>query len=131
MKVLIVDDVQQNCRVMKALLAKYGDCDTAATGRDAVTAFQEAWKSGAPYQLICLDIMLPDIDGMKVLSVIRKMEDAMKVEEENHVKVVMVSSLDDSEYKLKAFEMGCAGYLTKPIFSSALTECLRRAKLID
>ena len=131
MRVLIVDDVQQNCRVMKALLAKHGECDIAATGRDAVTAFQEAWKAGNPYQLICLDIMLPDLDGIKVLAVLRKMEEAMNVEKDKRVCVIMVTSLDDSEYKMKSYDLGISGYLTKPIFSNALTECLKRAKLIE
>ena len=130
MKVLVVDDVQANCRVLKALLARHGECDIAMNGREAVTAFQTAWKNSAPYQLICLDVMLPDIDGMKVLEVLRKMEEAMKVEESERVKVFMITSLDETSLRLKAREFGVSHYITKPISSKELTECLHREGLI-
>ncbi|HPO16992.1 MAG TPA: response regulator [Candidatus Hydrogenedentes bacterium] len=130
LKTLIVDDVPQNGRVLKALMAKYGDCDIALNGREAVNAFQNAWKQGAPYQLVCMDIMLPDIDGLKVVEVLRKMEEAMKVEESQRVKIIIVSSLDDSPHRLKAYNLECAGYITKPISSKDLVECLKQAKLI-
>jgi len=130
MKVLIVDDVQANCRVLKAHLARYGECDIAATGREAVAAFQTAWINNAPYQLICLDVMLPDIDGMKVLSVVRKMEEAMKVEESERVKVFMITSLDETSIRLKARELGVHTYITKPISSKELSESLHREGLI-
>ncbi len=131
LKVLIVDDVPQNCRVLKALMARYGECDIAQNGREAVNAFQNAWKQGTPYQLVCMDIMLPDIDGLKVVEVFRKMEEAMKVEEGQQAKIVIISSLDESQQRLKAFNLGCVGYITKPIMSKDLSECLKQAKLIE
>lgn len=131
LKVLIVDDVPQNGRVLKALMAKYADCDIALNGREAVNAFQNAWKQGEPYQLVCMDIMLPDIDGLKVVEVLRKMEEAMKVEESKRIKIIVVSSLEDTQHRMKAFNLDCAGYITKPISSKDLFECLKQAKLIE
>ena len=79
MKALVVDDVNANRRVIQAVLAKHGTCDAAATGRECVEAFHKAWQAAAPYQLILLDMMLPDMDGAKVLEVVRNMEKAMNV----------------------------------------------------
>jgi two-component system chemotaxis response regulator CheY len=128
---LVVDDVQVNCRVLRGLLIKYGTCDIVSNARDAIAAFQSAWKEDTPYRLICLDIMLPEIDGLKALEVIRKMEEAMNLEAAQRVHVIMVSASDDPHHQLKAKELGCDGFLAKPIFSTHLTKCLRDAGLIE
>jgi two-component system, chemotaxis family, chemotaxis protein CheY len=130
MKTLIVDDVPANCRVLKALISPFGSCETAATGREAIDAFQAAWKVNNPYQLICLDIMLPDYSGIKVLEVIRKMEEAMKVGEDQRVRAIMITATADFDLQAKARELLCDGYLQKPIFRKDLIEALKRTKLI-
>ena len=129
-RALVVDDVAANCRVMKALLARYGTADTVMHARDAVSAFQVAWKEARPYNLICLDIMLPDIDGVKLLEVLRKMEAAMNLDEKQRAKVVMVSALDDNKFMGRCRELGACGFLVKPIDSSELANCLRKTGLI-
>ncbi len=71
MKTLIVDDVQANCRVLKALISPFATCEMVTTGREAIDAFQDAWKVNEPYQLICLDIMLPDYNPKKGIWILR------------------------------------------------------------
>jgi two-component system chemotaxis response regulator CheY len=131
MKMLIVDDMQVSCRVLKGLLTKYGTCDIASNARDAIAAFQNAWKEDVPYRLICLDVMLPEIDGLKALEVLRKMEEAMNLEAAQRAHVIMVSASDDPHHQQKAKELGCDAFLVKPIFSTDLTKCLRDAGLIE
>ncbi len=131
MKALVIDDVKQNCRVMQALLARYGTCDTAATGREGVASFHNAWKKVSPYELIILDIMLPDMDGLKVLEVVRKMEGAMNVAAEQRAHVLIVSSMDPSDHIMKARELGFDAWITKPIFHKELVEALRRCGLVE
>lgn len=131
MKTLIVDDVQANCRVLKALLTPFGKCEMVSTGREAINAFQTAWKKDEPYQLVCLDIMLPDYDGMQVLEVIRKMEAAMKVEKERHIKAIIISSANEHELRLRARELHSDGYLVKPIYRKDLIEVLRNTGLVE
>jgi len=130
MKTLIVDDVQANCRVLRGLLTPFGPCETAATGREAIDAFQSAWKAGSPFQLVCLDIMLPDFDGLQILEVIRKMEEAMKIEERQRAVVVMITAAGDIGFQVRARDLQCDGYLQKPIFRKDLIATLKRANLI-
>ena len=59
---LIVDDVRANCRALEALLTPFGPCEMAHNGRDAIDLFQYAWETKEPYDLICLDLVMPDID---------------------------------------------------------------------
>ena len=137
MRALVVDDVAANCRVLKALLSQLAaaspldSIDMASNGRDAVEAFQNAWKSGAPYELICLDVMLPDIDGLKALEVIRKMEEAMNVDKAQRAHVILITSLETDEIRAKAGALGCDGYLVKPFYRKNLNECLKKAGLIE
>ena len=129
-RALVVDDVPANCRVMKALLARYGTADTVLHAREAVAAFQTAWKCEQPYNLICLDIMLPEIDGVKLLEVLRKMEAAMNLDEGQRAKVIMVSALDDNKFMGRCRELGACAFLVKPIDSSGLANCLRKTGLV-
>mgnify|MGYP000861215263 FL=1 len=131
MKALIVDDVQANCRMLKGLLAPFGVCEVATTGREAVVAFQRAWNAGEPFHLICLDIMLPDLDGLKVLEVIRKMEDAMHVTDDQRIRAVMISAADDFDHQARARTLHCDGYLQKPIFRKDLIAVLKQTHLIE
>ena len=115
---------------LKALLARYGAADATSNAREAVAAFQAAWKKQTPYNLLCLDIMLPEIDGLKLLEVIRKMEQAMNLEAKQRVKVIMISAVDDTKYASRARELGASGYCVKPLSGSELANTLRKAGLI-
>lgn len=130
MKTLVVDDVGVNRRVLKSLLEKHGTCDVASGGREAVDAFQAAWKDNAPYNLICLDIMMPEFDGLMTLEVMRKIEAAMNLEPDQRVHVLIISASDTEKDQVKARELGADGYLFKPISVAALTKRLRDARLI-
>jgi PAS domain-containing protein len=52
-------------------VASYGECHIAVNGREAVAAFQAALKSGQRYNLVCVDIMMPEMDGQTALKQIR------------------------------------------------------------
>ena len=64
---------------MQKIILPFGETHLAADGEEAIEAFRLAMDENEPYDLICLDIMMPKIDGHQVLAEIRK------IEEENHV----------------------------------------------
>lgn len=131
MRALVVDDVKPNCRVMQAALAKYGECDSAANGRECVEAFHNAWKDNEPYQAILLDMVLPDMEGVKVLEVLRKIEAAMNIPYAQRARVFIVSSHDRAPYVTTLRNLGYDGWLDKPISLNSLIDKLRRAGLIE
>lgn len=65
MKILIVEDDYASRRFLNKLLSDYGECDITVNGKEAVDAFMLSCLDEAPYQLICLDIMMPELDGIK------------------------------------------------------------------
>ncbi len=114
-KFLIVDDDPACRRLIQHFLSPLGRCDLAYDGREAVGAFRLSLDAGEPYDLICLDIMMPGFDGHQVLDAIRRMESERGIRGSDQVKIVMASALADSKHCIRAFREGCESYVTKPV----------------
>ena len=86
MRFLIVEDDFTSRRLMQKLLSPYGESDIAVNGIEAVTAFKAAVAEKEPYALICLDVMMPEMDGFAVL-------DALKVNAQTaQIPVIVVTA---------------------------------------
>ncbi|MBF0536915.1 MAG: response regulator [Nitrospirae bacterium] len=131
MKALVVEDEFKSRTLLQRILSRYGNCDVAINGEEALEAFVHAWKDGEPYDLICMDIMMPEMDGQQALKDLREMEKKAGVEQQYEVKVIMTTAYDLQEEKNEAFEWGCNDYLVKPIDKNKLLDILRKYKLID
>ncbi len=111
MKTLIVDDNHVNVKLLKAFLLPYSDCDTSENGKEALECFHDAHSFGNPYDLICLDIMMPEVDGHTVLYEIRKIEDEKAVSSDERTKIIMISAANEKGNVIKAFKGQCDAYL--------------------
>ena len=67
MKILLAEDDFVTRKFMANLLSKYGDCDVTVDGMEAVDAYMMALEDDDPYYLVCLDIMMPVMDGYQAL----------------------------------------------------------------
>ncbi len=130
MKILIVEDDFISRKLMQKFLDPYGETDVAVNGEEALDAFQMAWKEDSPYDLICLDIMMPQKDGQEVLRTIRAIETGKGLEGEKSAKILMTTALKDSKNVMGAFRAQADGYLVKPIEKSRLIEEIKRLGLI-
>ena len=132
MKCLIVEDDLISRRILKELLSPSCDCDIAVNGDEAITSFKLAHEGKHPYDLICMDIMMPVIDGKEALLRIRKLEKEMGIPPQLEVKVVMTSALDDPRTVVQSFyTSGATSYLVKPISKKKLMNELRQLGLIN
>ncbi|MBF0405303.1 MAG: response regulator [Nitrospirae bacterium] len=127
MRILIADDDPNNRTVLQGMLTSYGDCDVVVTGKEAYEAFVMAHEEKQPYDLICLDIMMPVMDGNEALMKMREYEQKMGLTmPSQEAKIVMTTALDHPKDIIKAFyKGGCTAYLTKPITKKALVEQLK------
>ena len=131
MKVLIAEDDFASRKFMLRFFEKYGECDVTVDGKEAVEAYKMAIERGEPYDLICLDIMMPEMDGHQALKTIRKIEEESGVAEDERVKIVMTTALSETRHVTKAFENGCTAYAGKPINQDKLEAMLKKFKLIE
>ncbi|MDH5561689.1 MAG: response regulator [Deltaproteobacteria bacterium] len=115
MRMLIVDDDLVNRKLISALVKNYGESDMAVNGKEALEFVKEAVSEKTPFDIIFLDIMMPEMNGHEALQEIRNIEKAHNIEVGEGSKVVMVTALGDSRNVLSAFSEGAEYYLVKPI----------------
>ena len=130
MKILIVDDDFISRNLLQEVLKDYGSTHFAANGKEAVKAVRAAMVSGKPYNLICLDIMMPEMDGQQALKQIRNLEEAEGITSTNGAKIIMTTALGDPKNAITSFKSLCDGYVVKPIDVNKLLRELRKHKLI-
>lgn len=126
MKILIAEDDRVSRTLMGKFMQKYGECDFVVDGLEALDAFLMAIRDQEPYELICLDIMMPKADGISTLKAIRDLEKSHGIEKENRVKIIMTTALAETQLVKQAFSYGCEAYTTKPIDVEKLTELMEK-----
>ncbi len=125
MRILIVEDDFISRKVLLMILSKYGQCDVAANGFEAMQAFRLSVAEKRRYDLICLDIMMPGKDGFEVLREIRASERENGLTGLDGVKVIITTALDSPKDIMKAFREQCEAYLVKPIDEQKLVTSMK------
>jgi len=130
MRALIIDDDLVCRRVLARILRNHGDSQAATDGAEGLIMVREAIAAKQPFDLICLDLMMPLLDGHEVLSSIREMEDQGGITNDKRSRVLMVSAMDDNKNVMRAFREQCDGYLIKPVTVDSVANQLRKLELI-
>lgn len=130
MKILIAEDDLASRKFLYKFLSNYGDCDITVDGIEAIDAYMIALDDGEPYDFICLDIMMPKLDGLKVLKRIREIEKGSGVGFKNPAKIIITTALNETEFVFDAFDSGCEGYAVKPIDTKKFIEVMNKLGLI-
>ena len=129
MKILIAEDDFTSRKILQQYLKPFGDADIAVNGKEVVSAFSKALKDEEPYELVCLDIMMPEMDGRVALTNIRKLETNFDICYPDSARIIMTTALSDGKNVLGAFKSGAEAYLTKPIDKIKLYEQLEKLGL--
>lgn len=131
MKILIAEDDRTSRLFLTKYLSSYGECNEASNGMEAVDMALDAIKSGAYYDLICLDIMMPKVDGLKAMKTIRSLEKSNSKLINDSAKIVLISALNDKATVDEAYTLGCNAYVWKPLEIEAFDKILVEFKLIE
>lgn len=130
MKILLAEDDYATRKFMTGFLSKYGECDVTVDGMEALDAFTMAFEDGEPYDVVCLDVMMPVMDGYQALKGIRGLEREKKIAPNKAVKVIMATALNSEKDIKMAFDLGCSVYSGKPIDQDKFEEALGQLGLI-
>lgn len=103
-RILIVDDVPANIKMLREVLKSNYEIIFATSGPDAI----ELMEPKALPDLILLDIMMPDMDGYEVCRILKSDDLTAKIP------IIFITSKDDEEDEIKGFELGAVDYVTKP-----------------
>jgi two-component system, chemotaxis family, chemotaxis protein CheY len=131
MKTLIVEDDFTSRLLLQEILKNFGHIDMAVNGVEAVDAMSNALEAGDPYDLICLDIMMPEMDGRSALRELRMLEEIRDIPPSRRTKIIMTTALASMTDVMAAYNDMCDGYLVKPIEKARLLQELRELGIIE
>jgi two-component system chemotaxis response regulator CheY len=128
MKILIAEDDQISRKFLFKLLSQYGECDLVMDGFETLDAYLLSLKENKPYDLICLDVMMPKVNGIKVLKAIRQLETRYEILAEQQAKIIMTTALTEKEFG-GDFQW-CNGFITKPINADEFIAMLKEIQVL-
>jgi two-component system chemotaxis response regulator CheY len=129
MKSLIAEDDVTSRLILERFLSQYGECDVATDGKEAVQAFSNALLSHRSYDLVCMDLGMPVMDGQAAIREIHGQEAAAGVLKT--VKIIVTTAHTDMQSITNAVVGKCNGYLMKPIDKGKLRDELKELGLIE
>jgi two-component system chemotaxis response regulator CheY len=129
-KTLVVEDELTSRILLQNILSRYGKCHVAVNGEEAVEAFRMARVDAEPYDLICMDIRMPGMDGVEAVRQIRAMETKDGVLSSHGTKIIMQTAIHDMKDIVQSYQALCDAYLLKPVSAASLIGELRTMNLI-
>jgi two-component system chemotaxis response regulator CheY len=130
LRVLLVED-DFACRLLlQTFLSRYGECHIAVNGKEAVDAFRAALERGNGYDLICMDIMMPEMDGREAVRQVRALEGAWGIQSTNGARIFMTTTVEEVKEVVLCFKELCDTYLMKPIDLGELLKQMKSYELV-
>jgi two-component system chemotaxis response regulator CheY len=126
MKIMIVEDEPTSMMIMQKILSPYGEVFVCEDGAQALGAFMKAHDEGRPFDLICMDFMMPEMDGRDTLLKIREHENGLKTASRRRVKVAMITGLSTIESEYNDIATLSDAVIQKPVRRSELEATLER-----
>jgi two-component system, chemotaxis family, chemotaxis protein CheY len=130
LRTLLVEDDFTSRRILHTFLSRYGECHIALNGKEAVEAFRSSSERGEKYDLICMDIMMPEMDGREAVGHVRRIEESHGVLSTRGAKIIMTTTVRDVKAVIRSFMELCDAYLMKPIDLAQLHGLMKSYRLI-
>ena len=130
MKILVVDDETVSRKKLQKIMSSFGECEEVDNGQAALEKFQKAWENSTPFDLITLDVAMPEMEGTEALQKIRKLEREQNLPLEKRVKIFMVTSHSDKDTVIASVKVGCDDYIVKPFNRETVLVKLKECGLV-
>lgn len=126
LKILIIEDEEISANLLKVYSEKFGFSHLAGTFQKGIELFEEALEQKDPYNLIFLDMLLPDGDGHDALNRIRRIEDAYEIDCFDRTRVIICSVVEDLDSVMATFREQADGYLIKPAKKEMIEQRIKK-----
>ena len=131
MRTLIAEDDFTSRLLLQSFLSRYGECHVAVNGKEAVESFRLSLQNGRRYNLVCMDIMMPEMDGQAAVREIRALEESAGFLSTSGSKIIiMITALDDVKNVVTSFKALCDAYVFKPVDIAQLLTQLKSMALV-
>jgi two-component system chemotaxis response regulator CheY len=125
MKALVVDDDLITRIVLQETLSAYAEVHSCVDGNEAVLAYRRALERNEPYDMVCMDVLMPVMGGIEALKLIRREEELRGRLSPVAAKVIITTAADDQNTISQAFRELCDAYIVKPIDTEELIDIVR------
>jgi len=131
MRILIAEDDYVSRKFLNKFLSRFGECDVTVDGMEAIEVFMMGLEEKLYYDLVCLDIMMPEVDGIKALKTMRKLEEENQVPKDKRAKIIMITALNNTDKIFDSYDSGSEAYAVKPIDTDKLIDVMKKLELIN
>jgi len=122
---LIVDDDEMGRLMLQDFLSEFAPCDCAENGKEGLAFFEKALAGGDPYDLLCVDLIMPEMNGLALIRKIRDIEKMHPVFSDIRTKIFVISASDSPWDKADLLlDNLCDDFITKPFNRTSLKENL-------
>jgi two-component system chemotaxis response regulator CheY len=130
MKTLVVEDDLASRLFVQKVLSAYGEVHVAVNGHEATQAIRMSLEENSPYDLVCMDLKMPEMDGHEAIHQIKLLEREAGIPFEKEVKTIILTAFGDIKNVTTGFSAGADAYLVKPLEKAKLLEEVKKLKLI-
>lgn len=116
--VLVVDDDLVSRKLICKILEGRMECDAAADGKEGLALYEKSLFARKPYDLVLLDVSMPEMDGIEFLKFLRAKEVDSGALVGEGVPVIMITAF--KKPFIDAFKTGCTDYILKPVDDAVL-----------
>lgn len=129
LKMLVAEDDFASRLMLAKFLGRFGEAHVAVNGAEAVEGVAAACREGEPYRFVCMDIMMPGIDGIEAVKRIRAIE---REHGSPEAVIMMITALSDPQTIISCcYESGADYYIIKPLVFTQLESLMKRYNLIS
>jgi two-component system chemotaxis response regulator CheY len=129
---LIVEDDEMSREMLRDFLSEFAPCEVAENGLEGLILFENSLLANNPYSLLCIDLMMPEMNGLALIRKIRELEKTHMISMESRTKIFVISASDSTWDKADLMLDGlCDDYIVKPFNRSVLMADLYKNKIVD
>lgn len=128
---LIVDDDELSRKILADYMSEFAECVTAPDGTVGYELFEKAILDGRPFDLICSDVLMPEVSGHEMVCRIRAREESLPIAGYIRTRIFMISASGSPKDMSEAIlDNNCDDYIVKPFQRATLKTMLRKYDLI-